>query len=219
MQKMKFNSVVILKLLIVFLYFSVSGICQSQLILDDFSTGSLDRISTNTISTIQRTQSGKSIIKCANEIMGNRLVQLQITDNPFGQNMSVSVNVNSKISIVNFDYGVHGRLYLTYGLNGKGDKQCNLNQNINKFSKIVIEFDGMDKPLNVGFTLYSNLTNHFSCTRQNVSGNKIEFLLSASSCSGGPNFSLADIDQFTFYFESTAPKYGNDFGIKKIYLE
>ncbi len=186
------------------------SICSyGQLVVDDFSTGTFDRISVDDGKTTPQFQKGATIA-------GNfRRVHLHAGDNPYKQ-LAQAIAIDGKL-VFSAGYDLNSKLHLAYGYTKNGAKKLNLD--LSSFSKLKIEFEAKGAKTGMYLTMFTNNDRGVYSNHVPEREGKMIFEIPFDEIRKiGKTFTLSDIDHIRFQFDSRS-KTGCNMAISKIWFE
>ena len=191
---------------------------MGRLLIDDFNTGTTDLLERQAIGTPQFIQSGSGIVRSPGSAEGHRRITLYVTSNFPNHKLMASVRNGLWVS---GGYKVSTRVDLDYGLNRSGDI-LSLKLNAAAYKNVQIDFDGSDKVINFAIQFHSG--GGYSQYSYNIPASESPFSkivpLSEFPAPSLPTvFSWKSIDRIAVIFQHTGPTLGNDFGVRRIFLE
>lgn len=188
---------------------------NAQLIIDDFTTGELEKVTVVDRSAQRFLQSGSRIIKGNKEAIGHREVFSKLTQNPFAHNAQLSIK-NSLLAM-SFAYDTRGVVYVNYGVDKNGIFPLNLN--VSKYKSIKIEFEAKSTINGIHLNLFTGTT--YAAYGKHVQAREGTFVFTipfSEIKATGEKFTFSDIDYIRFQFDSRS-KTGCNMAINKIWFE
>ncbi len=188
---------------------------NAQLIIDDFTTGELEKVTATDFSAQRFLQSGSRIIKGDKQVIGYRQVFSKVNQNPFGHNAQISIK--NDLLAMSFGYDTKGTVYVHYGVDKNGLAPMNLN--VSKYKSIKIEFEAKSTVNGMNLNLYTGTTRAFYGKKVEAREGTIVVTIPFSEMEpAGNNFTFSDIDYIRFQFDSRS-KTGCNMAINKIWFE
>ena len=198
---------------------------NAQLLIDDFTTGSLSQKNISTVGEQKFDQNGSSIIN------GKRTTIVRIRQNPEKQFFQAKISDGKLVASIG--YSIIGVLELQYGW-GTTTK---LNKDLSSYKNIHIEYEGKSNFGRVYIDMFSNGPNraywrgkgnmdNFQGSIASNGSNRsftlkvpLKDFTNAQDNTSVPNkFTINDVDNFKFHF-ITQSKPGINFVVKKIWIE
>lgn len=199
-----------MKIIITILILTLSLSANSQLVVDDFSTGRLN----NTVF-----EGGESdvLFQTGNSIIGKtRRIHAKVNQNPYNQN--IQFVVKSGKMIISAAYDTRGTVYVGYGKD-KTDKAAPINLDLSSYKNLKIEYDGKSTVNGIYVALFTGTSRATYSKHVEAKEGKIIFTISLKDFEKvGDKFTLKDIDQIRFQFDSRS-KTGCNMAINKIWFE
>lgn len=215
-----------MKKTIVLLFSCMAFYGNSQLVIDDFSTGEMNQINNTVIEETAYNQTGNGILN------KKRGVLIKVNENPDKQFFQTKI-VKGRL-IASIGYGIVGVVELRYGY----DSADFLNLDLTKFKNIHIEYEAKSNFGRVYVSLFSNGPNRalwrgsdrtIELYQGSISSNgsnrpfilKIpltEFTMAQDNKEVENTFTMIDVDFFKIQFIAQG-KQGLNFAIKKIWLD
>lgn len=205
----------LLTTIVFLLLFLVGADGQSRLLIDDFTTGKLEKVTISDRSAQRFLQAGRKIIKGSGQRIGHRLVFARVNQNPFGQN--AQINIEKGLMVMSFAYDTKGTVYVNYGVDKKGNAPMNLN--LKKYKSIKIEFDAKSTVNGINLNLFTGTT--YAAYGGSVKAREGRFVYTipfSKIKATGSKFAFSDIDYIRFQFDSRS-KTGCNMAINKIWFE
>lgn len=187
--------------------FVMSG--NAQLLIDDFTTGELEKITIRDRSAQKFLQSGSKIIK------RNRQIFSRVNQNTFGHNAQISVN--NDLLVMSFAYDTRGTVYVNYGVDKNGNAPMNLD--VSKYKSIKVEFEAKSTINGINLNLFTGTT--YAAYGNHVQAREGTFVVTIPFSEiepTGNKFTFSDIDYIRFQFDSRS-KTGCNMAINKIWFE
>lgn len=182
---------------------------NAQLIIDDFTTGSIDKL-----TFVDRNEDPQ--LQKGNNIIGNfRSVYAKITQNPYGQNMQLSIG--NGLMVMSYAYDTRGTTFVNYGVNKSGNAPLNLELSKYKFLKVAFEAKSTVNGIYVA--LFTGNTRATYSKHVQAREGKFTISIPFSEIKPvGDKFTFKDVDFIRLQFDSRS-KTGCNMAIKKIWFE
>lgn len=198
-----------MKTIITILTITFSLNINAQLIVDDFSTGEIDKLIFVDRNDNKKLQSGKNII-------GNyRQVNTKLSQNIYGQNMVLSIKKG--LLIMSYSYDTKGTTYVNYGVNKSGNAPLNLD--VSKYKSLKIEFDAKSTVNGINLSLFTENVRATYGKHVPAREGKFVFTIPFSEIKPvGKEFTFSDVDYIRLQFDSRS-KTGCNMAISKIWFQ
>jgi len=182
---------------------------NAQLVIDDFTTGNLER-------TVLTSGQSEPMYQTGNQILGKtRHIYSKVNQNPFEQ--SFQLNVQNGLLVITAAYDTHGTVYVNYGHDKKG--LAPLNKDLGKYMNLKIEFDAKSTVNGLYVSLFTGTSRAvFSDHVQAREGSFVFTIPLSDFKKVGPDYTLSKIDYIRFQFDSRS-KTGCNMAINKIWFE
>lgn len=198
-----------MKTYITLLLLLVTYTINAQLVVDDFTTGELDKI-----TTIDRTEDRK--LQTGNNIIGNyREVFSKVNQNFYGQDMQLTIKKG--LLVISYSYDTRGTTYVNYGVDKNGNAPLNLN--LNKYKSLKIEFEAKSTINGINLNMFTGTT--YAAYGKHVPAREGKFVFTIPFNEikpTGDDFTFSDIDYIRLQFDSRS-KTGCNMAINKIWFE
>lgn len=183
---------------------------NAQLIVDDFTTGNLN----NTIFDLG--ESG-ALFQTGNSIIGkSRRIHVNVRKNPFEQDIKVAVKSN--LLAISASYDTRGTVYVGYGKD-KTDRAAPMNLNLSKYKSLKIEFEGKSTINGIYVSMFTGTSRAVYSKHVAAREGVLVFTIPLKDFEKiGANYTIKDIDQIRFQFDSRS-KTGCNMAINKIWFE
>lgn len=182
---------------------------NAQLIVDDFSTGTMDRTVFNTGESDALYQTGNTILGKTRHIYG------KVSQNPYEQ--SIQLNIKGGHLIITSAYNTRGTIYINYGHDKNG--LAPLNQDLISYKNLKIEFDAKSTVNGIYISLFTGTSRGVYSSQIQAKEGLFTFSIPLSDIKKiGPTYTLSKIDYIRFQFDSRS-KTGCSMAINKIWFE
>lgn len=182
---------------------------NAQLVIDDFKTGEVDKLTFTDRTENRKLQTGANII-------GNyRQVYSKVNQNPFEQNMQVSIK--NGLLVMSYAYDTRGTTYVNYGVNKSGNSALNLD--LSKFKSLKVEFEAKSTINGINLNLFTGTT--YAAYGKHVPAREGKFVFTIPFSEikpTGDKFTFSDIDYIRLQFDSRS-KTGCNMAVTKIWFE
>ncbi|CAN0584077.1 unnamed protein product [Ectocarpus sp. 12 AP-2014] len=182
---------------------------NAQLVVDDFTTGEVDKLTFTDRTENRKLQTGANII-------GNyRQVYSKVNQNPFEQNMQLSVK--NGLLVMSYAYDTRGTTYVNYGVNKSGNSALNLD--LSKFKSLKVEFEAKSTINGINLNLFTGTT--YAAYGKHVPAREGKFVFTIPFSEikpTGDKFTFSDIDYIRLQFDSRS-KTGCNMAVTKIWFE
>ena len=182
---------------------------NAQLVIDDFTTGEIDKLTFVNMNDNRKLQTGSNIV-------GNhRQIYTKLNQNPYHQNMVLSIKKG--LLVMSYSYDTRGTTYINYGINKSGNAPLNLN--LSKYKSLKVEFDGKSTINGINLNLFTNTT--YAAYGKHVPAREGKFVFTIPFSEikpTGDSFTFSDIDYIRLQFDSRS-KTGCNMAISKIWFE
>tara|TARA_R110002050_G_scaffold204522_4_gene340247 strand:- start:181565 stop:182161 length:597 start_codon:yes stop_codon:yes gene_type:complete len=182
---------------------------KAQLLVDDFTTGTLDRTVFNTGESDAFYQTGNKVLGKTRHIYG------KVTQNPYEQ--SFQLNIKDGHLVITAAYDTRGTVYVNYGHDKNGLSP--LNQDLSTYKNLKIEFDGKSTINGIYVSLFTGTSR--AVYSSHVQAREATFVLTiplSDIKKIGPTYTLSKIDYIRFQFDSRS-KSGCSMAINKIWFD
>lgn len=198
-----------MKNLFTILVLTLSISINAQLVVDDFTTGTIDKL------TFEDGESDRSLQTGANIVGNTRQIFARINQNPYQHNMQLSIE--GGLLVMSYAYDTRGTTYVNYGVDANGNKPMNLD--VSKYKALKIEFAAKSTINGIHLYLFTGNTNaSFGDHVQAREGTFIVTIPFSNIDPSGDKFTFSDIDYIRFQFDSRS-KTGCNMAINKIWFE
>lgn len=182
---------------------------NAQLVIDDFTTGTVEKLSFKDATNQKHIQSGSNIIGKI------RQISAKVIKNPFAHNMQLSIK--NGLLVMSYAYDTRGTTYVNYGVDKNGNKPLNLD--VSKYKKLKIEFDAKSTINGLYVSLFTSNDRAVYSKHMPAREGKLIFEVPLKDFRKiGKKFTLSDIDYIRFQFDSRS-KTGCNMAINKIWFE
>jgi len=188
----------------------LAGITNAQLVIDDFSTGEIEKRTFSNAVENRQVQTGTGIIK------GNRQLYAKIRQNPNDHGMQLSIK--NGLLTMTYGYDSRGTTFVNYGVNKNGKNQ-QMNLNLKDYKVLKVEFEAKSTINGINVNMFTG--NRYAAFGDHVRAREGKFVKEIPLSSFKPthkDFTLADIDYIRFQFDSRS-KTGCNMAINKIWFE
>lgn len=185
------------------LLIGVAASSQAVVMIDDFSTGSLDLQLTPPATTINGTRTGSMVGGHARHV-------LSFISNPDGNDARLRVNPSVGVQMVSGEDLVSSSVMTQYG------RLADLNLNLSGESAFKVDFRTNDLPLSMrvyAFTWDGTAYKQAFGIATVAAGSNFSQVINFSSMTTATGFSFANVDRVEFHF-NTAPS--GDFSVTEI---
>ena len=212
----------ILLLFVLLIAANVQTIAQTEgYTIDDFETGELNLLEVRS-GNASRVQCGVTIIKRAGEARGYRQTTFLTVTPHSGSSHKVMASVKKGMCVVSSGYKMGHAFQLIYGVDKK-NRNAPLNFNASTYKRINLEFEGSSKVINFNITATCCNGAHYAASpSRNLAASETPFTVSlplSEFVSASKTFNWSDIDYLAFSFQTSSAIMGNDFAIKRIWLD
>lgn len=182
---------------------------NAQLVVDDFTTGEVDKLTFTDRSENRKLQTGANIV-------GNyRQVYAKVNQNPYEQNMQLTIK--DGLLVMSYAYDTRGTTYVNYGVNKSGNSALNLD--LSKFKSLKVEFEAKSTINGINLNLFTGTT--YAAYGKHVPAREGNFVFTIPFSEikpTGDKFTFSDIDYIRLQFDSRS-KTGCNMAINKIWFE
>jgi len=182
---------------------------NAQLVVDDFTTGTIEKLSFKDATNKKQIQSGSGIIGKM------RQISAKLNQNPFGQNMQLSIK--DGLLVMTYAYDTRGTTYINYGVDKNGNAPMNLD--VNEYKTLKIKFAAKSTVNGIYVSLFTGTSR--GVFSKHVPAREGEFIFEIPLIEIkkiGEKYHLKDIDYIRFQFDSRS-KTGCNMAIDKIWFE
>jgi len=182
---------------------------NAQLVIDDFTTGEIEKLTF-------KDRVGERFLQTGENIIGKvRQISSKLNQNPFGQNMQLSIK--DGLLVMTYAYDTRGTTYVNYGVDKNGNKPLNLDGS--KYKKMKIEFAAKSTINGLYVSLFTSNDRAVYSKHVPAREGKLIFEVPLKGFRKiGKNFTFSDIDYIRFQFDSRS-KTGCNMAINKIWFE
>ena len=182
---------------------------NAQLIVDDFTTGTVNNLSFTEGNEGRKLQKGENIV-------GNfRQVFAKLNQNPYGQDMQLSIK--NDLLVMSYAYDTRGTTHVNYGVNKSGNAPLNLD--LSKYKELKVEFEAKSTVNGFYVALFTGTTRATYSQHVEAREGKITISIPFSKIKAvGDKFTFEDIDFMRFQFDSRS-KTGCNMAINKIWFK
>ncbi len=182
---------------------------NAQLVIDDFTTGTVEKLTFKDATNQKYIQSGSSIIGKM------RQISAKVIQNPFAHNMQLSIK--NDLLVMSYAYDTRGTTYVNYGVDKNGNQPLNLD--VSKYKKLKIEFEAKSTINGLYVSLFTSNDRAVFSKHVPAREGKLIFEVPLKDFRKiGKKFTLSDIDYIRFQFDSRS-KTGCNMAINKIWFE
>lgn len=182
---------------------------NAQLVVDDFKTGEIDKLTFTDRSENRKLQTG------ANIVGQYRQVYAKVNQNPFGQNMQLTIK--DGLLVMSYAYDTRGTTYVNYGVNKSGNSELNLD--LSKFKSLKVEFEAKSTVNGIHVNLFTGNVRADYGKHVPAREGKFVFTIPFSELKPvGDTFTYSDIDYIRLQFDSRS-KTGCNMAVNKIWFE
>ena len=182
---------------------------SAQLIVDDFTTGEIQKLE-------YKDNSGKRTLLQGEKIIGQyRQVFSKVNQNPYEQDMQLSIKDGELV--MSYAYDTSGTTYVNYGVNKDGNAPLNLD--VSKYKALKIAFEAKSTKNGIYISLFTGNTR--ATYSKHVQAREGKFMVTVPFTEIKPigeKFTFSDIDYIRLQFDSRS-KTGCNMGISKIWFE
>jgi len=190
------------------LFFAVT-LTNAQLLVDDFTTGPIEKLTF-------KDASGKRFLQTGNKIVGKaRQISAKLNQNPYKHNMQLSVK--GGLLVMSYAYDTRGTTYVSYGVDKKGNAPMNLN--LSKYKTLKVEFTAKSTANGIYVALFTGTSRGVFSKHVKATEGIFVFEIPLKEIKKiGKEYTLSDIDYIRFQFDSRS-KTGCSMAINKIWFE
>jgi len=183
---------------------------NAQLVLDDFTTGTLN-------STVFDNGESEVFFQSGNSIIGTtRRIHVNVRKNPYEQGIQVAIKNN--LIAISASYDTRGTVYVGYGKD-KTDRAAPMNLNLSKYKSLKIEFEGKSTINGIYVSMFTGTSRAVYSKHVPAKEGVYVFTIPLEDFEKvGPNYTLKDIDQIRFQFDSRS-KTGCNMAVNKIWFQ
>jgi len=198
-----------MKNLLTILVLTLTLSLHAQLVVDDFTTGTIEKL-------IFKDRVGERFLQTGENIIGKvRQVSSKLNQNPYGQNMQLSIK--NGLLVMSYAYDTRGTTYVNYGVDKNGNQPLNLD--VSNYKSIKVEFEAKSTINGINLNLFTGTT--YAAYGKHVQAREGTFVFSIPFSEikpTGKKFTFSDIDYIRFQFDSRS-KTGCNMAINKIWFE
>jgi len=198
-----------MKNLLTILVLTLTLSLHAQLVVDDFTTGTIEKLTF-------KDRVGERFLQTGENIIGKvRQVSSKLNQNPYGQNMQLSIK--NGLLVMSYAYDTRGTTYVNYGVDKNGNQPLNLD--VSNYKSIKVEFEAKSTINGINLNLFTGTT--YAAYGKHVQAREGTFVFSIPFSEikpTGKKFTFSDIDYIRFQFDSRS-KTGCNMAINKIWFE
>lgn len=198
-----------MKTFITIVVLAVSLTMNAQLIVDDFTTGEVDKITFVDRTDDRKLQSGKNIVGMYRQVFA------KLNQNPYEQNMQLGIK--DGLLVMSYAYDTRGTTYVNYGVDKSGNAPLNLD--LSNYKSLKVEFGAKSTINGINLNLFTGTT--YAAYGKHVPAREGKFVFTipfAEIKPTGDKFTFADIDYIRLQFDSRS-KTGCNMAVSKIWFE
>ena len=183
---------------------------NAQLVVDDFTTGNLN-------NTVLKSGDSGPFFQTGSSIIGKtRRTHAKVRQNPFNQSFQMAIE--DDLLAITAAYDTRGTVYVAYGKD-KNDKAAPMNLDLSKYKNLKIEFAAKSTINGIYVMLFTGTSRAVFGKHVPAREGPFVFTIPLSELKKvGPHYTLTDIDQIRFQFDSRS-KTGCNMAIDKIWFE
>ncbi len=198
-----------MKNLLTILVLTLAVSLNAQLVVDDFTTGTIEKLTFKDRGNERFLQTGENIVGKVRQISS------KLNQNPFGQNMQLTIKQG--LLVMSYAYDTRGTTYVNYGVDKNGNAPMNLN--LSKYKALKIEFDAKSTINGIYGSLFTGTSRGVFSKHVPAREGKLIFEIPLKEINKiGEKYDLNDIDYIRFQFDSRS-KTGCNMAINKIWFE
>lgn len=198
-----------MKTIILIIALAATFIMNAQLVVDDFTTGAVDKITFFDRSDDRKLQTGKNIVGTYRQVFA------KLNQNPYAQNMQLSIK--DGLLVMSYAYDTRGTTYVNYGVDKSGNAPLNLD--LSKYKSLKVEFEAKSTINGINLNLFTGTT--YAAYGKHVPAREGKFVFTIPFSEikpTGDKFTFADIDYIRLQFDSRS-KTGCNMAVSKIWFE
>jgi len=195
----------LLTILVLALTISLNG----QLVIDDFTTGTIEKLTFADGESERFLQTGGNIVGKARQIFA------KVNQNPYGHNMQLSIK--NGLLVMTYAYDTRGTTYVNYGVDKNGNAPMNLK--LDKYKTLKIKFAAKSTVNGIYVSLFTGTSRGVYSKHVQAREGTFDFEIPLIEIKKiGEKYNLKDIDYIRFQFDSRS-KTGCNMAIDKIWFE
>lgn len=182
---------------------------NAQLVVDDFTTGPVDKLTYVGMTGDRTLLSGSAIVGKYRQIYS------KVNQNLYKQNMQLSIKKG--LLVLSYAYDTRGTTYVNYGVGKKGNAPLNLD--LSKYKSLKVEFEAKSTINGINLNLFTGTT--YAAYGKHVPAREGTFVFTIPFSEikpTGDKFTYSDIDYIRLQFDSRS-KTGCNMAINKIWFE
>jgi hypothetical protein len=198
-----------MRIIITSIVFVLAFSMNAQLVVDDFTTGPVDKLTYVGMTDHRTLLSGSTIIGKYRQIYS------KVNQNPYKQNMQLSIKKG--LLVLSYAFDTRGTTYVNYGVGKKGNAPLNLN--LSTYKSLKVEFEAKSTINGINLNLFTGTT--YAAYGKHVPAREGTFVFTIPFSEikpTGDKFTYSDIDYIRLQFDSRS-KTGCNMAINKIWFE
>ena len=182
---------------------------NAQLVIDDFTTGEIEKLTF-------KDRVGERFLQTGENIIGKvRQISSKLNQNPFGQNMQLSIK--DGLLVMTYAYDTRGTTYVNYGVDKNGNAPLNLE--LSKYKTLKIKFSAKSTVNGIYVSLFTGTSRGVFSKHIPAREGEFTFEIPLNEIKKiGEKYNLKDIDYIRLQFDSRS-KTGCNMAIDKIWFE